>query len=56
MDRGAWWATVQGFAESDTTKQLSTAVRKSFMLMPTHPHSSGPQGGSQLADVEILPV
>ena len=42
--------------ESDTTKQLSTAVRKSFMLMPTNPHSSGPQGGSQLSDVEILPV
>ena len=22
MDRGAWWATVQGTAKSDTTKQL----------------------------------
>ena len=25
MDRGAWWATVHGAAESDATELLSTA-------------------------------
>ena len=26
-DRGAWWATAHGVAESDRTKRLSTAQR-----------------------------
>ena len=55
IDRGAWWATVHGIAESDTTDQLSTAMRKSFILMPIPPFTQS-LGGSQLADVETLPM
>ena len=28
MDRGAWWATVSGVAESDMTEQLSLSLFK----------------------------
>ena len=30
MDRGAWWATVQGVAESDMTKLSSQLVKGEF--------------------------
>ena len=32
MDRGAWWATVHGVAELDSTEQVSTALHNQIFL------------------------
>ena len=31
MDRGAWWATIHGVVELDTTEQLSTHITSQFL-------------------------
>ena len=35
MDRGAWWATVHGVAESDTTERLHHHHHQSKLMTPT---------------------
>ena len=30
MDRGTWWATIHGLAESDTTEQLTLSLLPLF--------------------------
>ena len=45
MDRGAWWAIVQGITESDTTERLTPSLL-------TFPRTWGTEGqGSSLCDV-----
>ena len=35
MDRGDWWATIQGVAELNTTEQLSLTYIKIFYGTPS---------------------
>ena len=43
MDRGAWWATIHGIIESDTTELLSTReiIAFDFRMLPQTPQSFG---------------
>ena len=40
MDRGAWWATVRGVAESDTKKLMHLEFHKSWATSPLPPRVS----------------
>ena len=39
MDRGAWWTTVHGVKESDTTEQLSLCSFVDFLIKESPPFS-----------------
>ena len=36
MDRGNWWATVQGVAKSDTPGQLTLSLSLQSVMFPLH--------------------
>ena len=41
MDRGAWWATVHGVTQSDTTERLSTSTAQTENSLDVLPWKSG---------------
>ena len=42
MDRGAWWATVRGITESDTTEWLTLASLEALLVSSDTDHLGSP--------------
>ena len=46
MDRGAWWTTVRGITESDTTEWLTLSSLEALLVSSDTDHLGSPWGGS----------